>query len=206
MQAHVPSPSDHQAFEELIDSLLSQGYGVGDGLFSPDLIEGLRGQAQALLAQDQLRPAGLGPSGDSQRDRSIRSDLIRWIEPDSDHPFERACCAQIEAFIAYLNRTCYAGIDGYELHYACYPPGSFYQRHRDQFRRDLGRQFSLVTYLNDEWQAQDGGALVLYLPDRALSLLPQAGRTVFFRSDELDHEVEVAHRTRLSVTGWLKRS
>jgi SM-20-related protein len=47
-----------------------------------------------------------------------------------------------------MNETCYAGITGYEFHYAFYEEGSFYKRHVDQFQNNQGREFSMITYLN----------------------------------------------------------
>jgi SM-20-related protein len=35
--------------------------------------------------------------------------------------------------------------------------------------------------------------------------MPHAQTSVFFKSDELEHEVAMAHRSRMSITGWLKR-
>jgi SM-20-related protein len=112
----------------------------------------------------------------------------------------------VTAFIDYLNQTCYTGINDFEFHYAFYEAGSFYQRHLDQFRADLGRKFSLVTYLNDNWSDDDGGKLSLYLQDRDVSIFPYGGRSVFFKSDEVEHEVHLAGRSRISIAGWLKRT
>ena len=44
---------------------------------------------------------------------------------------ERAFLNQIEAFILYLNDSCYEGINAYEFHYALYETGSSYKRHVD---------------------------------------------------------------------------
>ncbi len=112
---------------------------------------------------------------------------------------------QVNSLIAYLNVTCYTGINDVEFHYAYYARGSFYKRHLDQFKTDSGRKFSLVTYLNDNWQPEDGGALVLYVDEKPITLYPNAGRTVFFKSELVEHEVKPSNRDRLSIAGWLKR-
>lgn len=93
-----------------------------------------------------------------------------------------------------------------EFHYARYDLGSFYKRHLDQFKSHRGRKYSLVIYLNEEWKEEDGGNLRLYLEnDRVEDVYPVGGRAVFFKSDELEHEVMPApERSRLSVAGWLK--
>jgi len=62
-----------------------------------------------------------------------------------------------------------------------------------------------VTYLNDDWQLTDGGKLSLYLADQEIDVFPLGGRSIFFKSDETEHEVHPsANRPRLSIAGWLK--
>jgi len=69
--------------------------------------------------------------------------------------------------------------------------------------------FSLVLYLNDAWQETDGGQLRVYplhYPE-GVDVFPQGGRAVFFRSDQLEHEVIPApKRERMSITGWFKKT
>jgi SM-20-related protein len=60
--------------------------------------------------------------------------------------------------------------------------------------------------LNDNWSDDDGGKLSLYLQDRDVSIFPYGGRSVFFKSDEVEHEVHLAGRSRISIAGWLKRT
>ena len=109
-------------------------------------------------------------------------------------------------FIERLNETCYAGINDYEFHYALYEEGSFYKRHKDQFRNDADRKYSLISYLNKEWTEEDGGQLWVYHGNEINKILPHAQTAVFFKSDEMEHEVTKANRSRMSITGWLKRS
>jgi Rps23 Pro-64 3,4-dihydroxylase Tpa1-like proline 4-hydroxylase len=56
----------------------------------------------------------------------------------------RLCCI--------LNATCYTGITDYEFHYTLYEKGSFYKKHFDQFRNNDSRQYSMIMYLNTNWQ------------------------------------------------------
>ena len=61
-------------------------------------------------------------------------------------------------------------------------------------------------YLNDGWQAEDGGQLRLYLADgQVRDVLPEAGTLVVFLSADIPHEVLPASRDRLSLTGWFRR-
>ena len=65
---------------------------------------------------------------------------------------------------------------------------------------------SAVFYLNPDWQAEQGGALRLYLTDGSThDVLPEAGTLVVFLSADLPHEVLPATRERLSLTGWFRR-
>ena len=62
----------------------------------------------------------------------------------------------------------------------------------------------MVTYLNDDWKLEDGGELVLYFEEGERIIHPEGGKVVFFKSDEIEHEVKAARRDRLSIAGWLK--
>lgn len=198
--------SDEWKFEELIQGLISGQFGVVDDFLDPDLLKGLRGNLQKRWSDGQMHPAGIGKRFSFQKNLKVRGDQISWIDNASEDIFEKAFVDRVSAFVEYLNHTCYTGINDFEFHYAFYEEGSFYQRHLDQFREDLGRKFSLVTYLNDDWSDDDGGKLSLYLQTRDVSIFPQGGRSVFFKSDEVEHEVHAASRSRISIAGWLKRT
>lgn len=200
----VLHPEDH--FETLIEGLVKSGYGISDHFFSTHIIEGLRDHLLAFKEAELMHPARIGRKFDLQQNAEVRGDVIKWLERESADPVERVFFEQIRAFIAYLNRTCYAGINAFEFHYAHYGPGSFYKRHLDQFKTDRGRKFSLVCYLNKDWKPEDGGQLLLYLEgQRQVKVEPVGGRVIFFRSDEMEHEVLPApDRSRLSIAGWLK--
>nr|MCU0451697.1 2OG-Fe(II) oxygenase [Bernardetiaceae bacterium] len=160
--------------------------------------------AADLLAQGNLRAAGIGPGGQRQVDATVRGDQIRWLGAE-EPPAVQVFTQRADALVQYLNQVCYAGLADYEMHYAVYPPGTFYQRHLDRFRSDDRRRFSLICYLNPaDWQPTDGGQLRLYLPTGPLDVLPTGGTLVCFKSDWLEHEVLPAHRARYSLTGWLR--
>ena len=112
----------------------------------------------------------------------------------------------MDDFVQYLNETCYTGITSYEFHYAMYEKGSFYKRHLDRFRNDDRRLFSMITYLNADWQEGDGGELSIFHDDgQTQNISPTNGKSVFFKSDELEHEVLKTIVPRMSITGWLRR-
>ncbi len=112
----------------------------------------------------------------------------------------------LDALRVALNATLFLGLVSFEAHYAIYPPGAGYRRHRDRFFDDDARVLSCVLYLNADWTAEQGGALRIYGEDGIeRDILPIAGTLVCFRSERFDHEVLPSTRERLSLTGWFKR-
>ncbi len=196
-------------FEQAVDGIVARGYAVVDGFLSAEEVLLLRSHFSERRSKNAFQPAGIGQGGDLQRNRDIRGDLILWLDRKEALPGETSFLDRMESLMGYLNRTCYLGVRECEFHYAVYPPGTFYKRHLDQFQADDARVMSVITYLNDGWQVDDGGELVLYLDQaeagQSISIAPLAGRTVLFESARLEHEVLPARRDRMSVTGWLRR-
>jgi Rps23 Pro-64 3,4-dihydroxylase Tpa1-like proline 4-hydroxylase len=62
----------------------------------------------------------------------------------------------------------------------------------------------MISYLNEGWEEADGGQLLVHQLENNQLINPSQGKTVFFKSDELEHEVLVTNKRRMSVTGWLK--
>ena len=130
--------------------------------------------------------------------------LFIGLTKKNNNEFENEFFTQIEAFIQYLNATCFAGITGYEFHYSLYESGDFYLKHLDQFKNNPSRKYSMISYLNSNWQEGDGGELLIHQVGDNQKISPIQGKTIFFKSDELLHEVLVTQKTRMSITGWLK--
>jgi SM-20-related protein len=105
-----------------------------------------------------------------------------------------------------LNRRLMLGMETIQAHYALYPSGASYVRHRDRFRNDDARVLSLVCYLNPDWPEDAGGALRLHLADGAIDIAPRMGTTVLFLSEEIEHEVLPATQPRWSIAAWFLRS
>ncbi len=192
-------------FDELIDSYLQNKVGLCNNFLGAELVKELRKNLEVLNLQDELSPAGTGLGVSKIYDMQIRSDKIYWIDKTSTNIHELEFLDKVEAFISYLNSTCYTGINDYEFHYAIYEAGSFYKRHLDQFKNNSARKFSFINYLNEDWEETNGGHLVVYPDGQTGKIAPMGGTSVFFKSDELEHEVNPANRTRMSITGWLKR-
>ena len=192
-------------FELLIESFIKDNVGIDNHFISDELSQHLKQNLLELLNQNKLKEAGTGNNVLVSHDKAIRSDLIYWLDRAHNNEHENDFFDQIDDFVKYLNRSCYAGINGYEFHYSLYEVGSFYQRHLDQFNNNPSRKYSMISYLNDDWQESDGGQLMIYQNYNNKKVSPTQGKTVFFKSNELQHEVLVTQKQRMSVTGWLKR-
>ena len=192
-------------FDELINSFIDTEVGLSGHFLNDELGRLLQQHLVELDSENRMQNAGIGNGLVKGPEQKKRGDKIFWLDKKSKNIHELAFLNQVENFIAHLNESCYAGINSYEFHYALYEPGTFYRRHRDQFKNNQDRKYSLIHYLNDDWEKADGGELLIYKGDKIEEILPTMGKAVFFKSDELDHEVSVCHRPRMSITGWLKR-
>ncbi len=193
-------------FEGLIQGLMKNLYGCCDDFVDANMVDGLRKNIEASRESGAMQSAGMGKLGGFKKNVEVRGDQIRWIEKESKDQYEMVLLKKVEDFIEYLNRTCFTSIATFESHYASYPQKSFYKKHLDQFKNDKGRQYSIILYLNENWKSEDGGMLSLY-PQNAqqVDISPLGGRLVFFRSDEMEHEVHPSNtRERNSIAGWFK--
>lgn len=193
-------------FETLINSFVENRVGIAENFLSPQLADDLKNNLIRLSESRQMQAAGTGNSELVSLDKTVRSDVIYWLDKKHNDVHENAFFVLMDAFILHLNNSCYTGINGYEFHYALYESGSFYKKHIDQFRNNPSRQYSMIIYLNTDWVAGDGGQLSIHHAGKASQEIdPTGGKTVFFKSSELEHEVLVANKPRMSITGWLKR-
>jgi len=192
-------------FEDLIAGYLKEKVGISEHFLSDALCEHLKDNLLLLNDHNLMKSAGVGNDGKLIFNESIRSDAIYWLDKKHNNEYENEFFEKIDAFITYLNQTCYTNIMSYEFHYSLYETGDFYRKHLDQFSDNSSRQFSLISYLNSDWKSKDGGELMVYQRDNNQKIAPTQGKTVFFKSNELEHEVLVTNERRMSVTGWLKR-
>lgn len=192
-------------FEDLIAGFLANGIGISEHFLSAGLCEHLASNLLMLHEGDELKPAGIGNDSLLKHSQLIRKDRIYWLDKDHNDPYENQFFEKMDAFVAYLNATCYANIQSYEFHYSLYEAGDFYIKHLDQFKDNASRQYSMISYLNPDWVGKDGGELLVYQTDANQMIAPTQGKTVFFKSSVLEHEVLVTNGRRMSVAGWLKR-
>ncbi len=188
----------------LIESFLTDGVGISTHFLSNQLSGHLKDQLLSLYRLKLLVPAGTGNNHKLSHDQRTRGDVIYWLDKQHNDQYENQFLDLMDRFVQYLNMSCYAGITSYEFHYTLYETGSFYSKHVDQFKDNSSRKYSIISYLNADWKEMDGGELKINLLGKDKVISPMQGKTVFFRSNELIHEVLVTHKPRLSVTGWLK--
>lgn len=203
MNDFLGTPQD--TFETLIATYIEDKVGISEHFLSHTLANPLKAHLLALHAQGLLVRAGIGNAERLLHDTTLRSDAIYWLDKSHNNEFETAFLDLMEAFILYLNTHCYTGITGCEFHFALYEKGSFYVKHLDQFQNNASRQFSMISYLNADWLPEDGGELQIYQAENSQTIAPTQGKTVFFKSNELPHEVLLTQTRRMSITGWLKR-
>jgi len=66
-----------------------------------------------------------------------------------------------------------------------------------------------VLYLNEDWQADDGGELQIFEPTGVSVIVterPKFGTMNIFLSEMFPHEVLISHNTRRSIAGWFRVS
>ena len=171
----------------------------------PDLAlaAALREDLLRLHASHALAPAATGRATGRALRTDLRGDATLWLDDARAGPAAATYLAQLDALRIALNRRLFLGLDEVEAHYALYPPGARYAKHRDRFRDDDARVVSFVTYLNPGWREGDGGLLRLSLEAGDADIAPDAGSVCFL--SELEHEVLPATRERASIAAWMRR-
>jgi SM-20-related protein len=149
-------------FDTLITSFIDDKVGIADHFLSASLAAHLKENLTTLYSENRLLSAGTGNDLLVVHNKRVRSDRIYWLDRKHNDIHENAFFDLMDQFVSYLNQTCYTGITGYEFHYTLYEKGSFYTKHLDQFRNNDSRQYSMVMYLNTDWQQQDGGELCIH--------------------------------------------
>lgn len=191
-------------FNTLIDSFIDNKVGITENFLSEGLAAHLKENLKALYNGKLLQSAGTGNDTLVVHNKLVRSDMIYWLDRKHNNAYENDFFDLMDKFVSYLNSTCYTGITGYEFHYALYEKGSFYKKHIDQFGNNNSRQYSMIMYLNADWVENDGGELCIHHQDSIQNITPVNGKSVFFKSSELEHEVMLTNKPRMSITGWLK--
>ena len=174
------------------------------GLFNPGLLHALFEEARAHEASSALKLAAIGHK-QSKIISSLRGDSTLWLDDPRCGVASKIFLEALDALRKDLNQSLLLGLESVEAHYAVYPPGAGYARHRDRFRDDDARVLSLACYLNADWPEGAGGQLRLHLADGHHDIAPNMGTNVIFLSDEIEHEVLPATQTRYSIAAWFRK-
>lgn len=211
MNASLMTPADSstrqaQTIHGLAQALTGQDWICCPGFLPQDRVAALRHEAEVLRSGGRFHPAGIGHV--AKRRTDIRGDDILWVEEDAPfaHALQQQELAQLKDAI---NSTLYLGLHDFEGHYAVYPAGAGYARHVDHFHGSNRRVLSVVLYLNDAWEPEDGGELCLYGSQEGQEpvarISPLGGTLICFLSEHVPHEVLPTRRTRWSLSGWFRR-
>ncbi len=197
----MPSPIEL----EICAAIERRGWAVEAAFLPETAIAALRTEAHRRDAAGAFHVAGVGRGANRVERSDIRGDRILWLDEHSRCAAEVPLWEALASLRDALNEAFFLGLDSFEGHYALYPPGAFYRRHRDRFRDDDARVISCVLYLNEDWSARDGGALRMHLDDGERDILPAGGTLACFVAEQFEHEVLPSARERLAVTGWFRR-
>jgi SM-20-related protein len=198
---------DPAALATICSQVAEHGYAVVPAFMSQAAVGALAAECKRRDSQGEFAPAGVGRGERRVLRRTVRGDRILWLDEVDAAPSERPLRRAFDDLRAALNASLFLGLFDLEAHYAIYPPGASYARHRDRFDDERGpeRVLSCVLYLNPRWTPADGGALRLHLDDAVRDVLPAAGTLVAFLSARFEHEVLPATRERMAVSGWFRR-
>ncbi|BBP44955.1 prolyl 4-hydroxylase subunit alpha [Thiosulfatimonas sediminis] len=193
------------ALEHLLDNLVEKGWYEWPQAISSSLCLALLNEVMLAEENGKLKKAGIGRGDEQQLNRDIRRDQIRWLNGESAAQAEFFCI--MAALQQEINRALFMGLFEYEAHYALYQPGDFYKKHLDSFQGQANRMVSTVLYLNPDWQAENGGELVIYAKDGQTieaTIIPSIGKLAIFLSEEIPHEVLPTQLPRASIAGWFR--
>ena len=187
------------------DAIYQRGFHIIDNFLGDEDYRTLQMTIQQRQQDGSFRPAKIGHLQDKTHNANIRNDQIFWLDKQEGNSDINTYFSQLETLCETLNRTLYLGLVDYEAHFAIYQPNHFYKKHIDQFSTTQDRRISCVYYLNEQWQTDFGGELILYdKEDQPLiNIMPLGNRFVCFESD-MPHEVCISYQTRYSIAGWLK--
>ncbi len=193
--------------DSVADSLALNSYAIIDNFLSDEEALDCLDVLQENKEEGNFKKAGIGTLGMHQIDKTIRGDEIKWLDNQNLSSASQVYMDQVGAMMRYFNRTLFLSLKDFECHFAHYPSGTFYKRHLDLLKLSDHRKLSFVLYLNPNWKEGDGGELLLYLQEngeeKTVTVNPILGRLVVFRSEILEHEVALAHKSRHSITGWM---
>lgn len=190
--------------QEIAEQLASTGYIVLDRPLLANLASLLLARCQDD-GHERFQAAGIGRGRARKHIQAVRGDVISWL--DATDSTDHAYLDWMEALRFGLNEALFMGLFDFECHYAIYGAGAGYAKHSDVLDGNRNRILSTVLYLNEDWQAGDGGELVLFDPAGETviaTVVPTFGTMIIFLSESFPHEVLMSHAQRRSIAGWFR--
>lgn len=222
-----------------LQELNSNGYVIIKNFISPELVSSLRGDVNTLRSSNKFNIAKIGQDSTNSLNTSIRVaetcflgesklqdipsvsriELYNVLETLRSDLSGNEILDTNDATSGELVRAAPALDKSLsELLYAYYPEGGFYRRHTDAVQNSASvlRSYSLLLYLNDEWEESDGGYLRVHLDSGGdflpegeepnyVDVKPEGGTLVLFKSEQIPHEVLDTNAERTAVVGWYNR-
>jgi SM-20-related protein len=186
------------------ENISRQSWADNTDLFEPALLKALFAEACLHETSKILSRASIGHD-QAKTFSPLRGDSTLWLDDPRCGEASENFLLAMESLRKNLNQSLFLGLESVEAHYAVYPAGAGYARHRDRFRDDDARVLSLVCYLNADWPVGAGGQLRLHLADGHHDIAPNMGTSVIFLSEEIEHEVLPATQTRYSIAAWFRQ-
>lgn len=131
---------ENPLYEKIIFDIANHHYSIIEDFFTPREVLLLRQSLLEKHEEDKFKKAAIGNRTNEVIIKSVRGDVILWIDEAKANQAEALFFDKINDLIRYLNRTCFLGISQKEFHYALYPTGTYYKRHIDAFQNDDRRK------------------------------------------------------------------
>lgn len=201
-------------------TLQSQGYVVIPDFLPVSLQETLRQDVSNLRDRNHFKISKIGQDSTNAFNEDIRVAETCFLGPSKLQNVPNQARNELYKVLDQVRSDLPGPLDPNltELLYAYYPSGGFYRRHRDAIAGSASvlRSYSLLLYLNKDWQPKDGGQLLLHLDSGGdflppgeepnfVEVAPKGGTLVLFQSDAVPHEVLNTNAERLAVVGWYNR-
>ncbi len=200
--SHIAALDDKT--NSIASSLAKTGVGICPDYLTPQELVELRSDLDSIYASGGFRRAAVGQGRQGLVRDTVRRDEVHWLDHQAKTKAQEKLWTKLESLKTAFNRQTFLGLRSFEGHYAVYPSGGFYSKHKDSLNLNNNRIVSLILYLNLNWQREDGGCLRMHGEHNQEDIEPIGGKLVCFLSEEVEHEVCLSLQTRSSFTGWFK--
>jgi len=189
--------------QKILSQLQTQDWAMVEAVLPSSFLKDFKGHLVLKKEEGCFRASRIGRGTGLQQNAEVRSDSIYWLEKNQCD-LENQMIDFLESLLTTARQEWFLPVQSLEAHAACYPQGSFYQKHLDQHGDSQARLLSLVLYLNEGWAEKDRGCLRLYTQEGHKDIFPELGTLVVFKSNKVLHEVLPTERERWSIAAWLR--